>query len=140
LDKRLKSRGRIVLLNSKSNVEKWPLQKFILDRGIEQVLDYVGVYHNESELGVKKYLTKKKYYSPSMSAYVAKWSAGDMDIKKQLGISYRYLTVFLEDKKWKKLFRHPVLALGMFVLRVLVGVNYLAVRSIASKLESPTIA
>ena len=139
LDKRLKSQGRIVLLNSNSIIENWPLEKFVFDKGIEQVLDYVGIYHNESELGLKKYLTKKKYYSPSMAVYVSKWSAGDMDIKKQLGISYRFIKVFLEDKKWKKLFRHPVLALGMFLLRVLVGVNYLAVRSIASRLQSPTI-
>ena len=49
----------------------------------------------------------------------------DKDIKKQFGLTYRYFGVFLENGKWKKLLSHPILTVGMYFLRFLVGVSFL---------------
>ena len=79
------------------------------------------LYHNESEFSLTKYLAKKEYYSKNLDAYIAKWGKNDPDIKKQFGFSYRFFGVFIENGKWKKLVRHPILACGMYFLRILVG-------------------
>lgn len=83
------------------------------------------IYHNESGFTLTRYLRKKQYYAKSFDLYIEKWGKDDMIIKKQLGFWYRYLGVFIEDGKWKKLFRHPILTSGMYALRFVVGLNYL---------------
>jgi len=37
-----------------------------------------------------------------MDAYIKKWGPGDPDIKKQLGLYYRFFGVFVEDGKFVK--------------------------------------
>ena len=83
------------------------------------------IFHNEAEFDLKRYLSKKGYYAKSFEGYINKWGKDDKDIKKQFGFSYRYFGVFLEDGKWKKIIRQPVLSLGMWFLRFLVGIKYL---------------
>lgn len=83
------------------------------------------VYHNESEFDLKKYLTKKGYYAKSFAKYIKKWGKDDPDIKKQFGLWYRYFGVFLENQKWKRLIMHPVLTIGMYFLRGMVGFVYI---------------
>ena len=48
-----------------------------------------------------------------------------IDLKKQFGIYYRFLGVFIENGKWKRLLLHPGLASGMYLLRFFVGANFL---------------
>jgi glycosyltransferase involved in cell wall biosynthesis len=83
------------------------------------------LFHNESEFSLKKYLSKKGYYSKNIDLYIHKWGKNDPDIKKQFGFYYRFIGVFVENGKWKKLIRHPLLALGMYFLRFLIGVKFL---------------
>jgi len=83
------------------------------------------IYHNERKFNLKKYLLKKSYYAKSINVYINKWGKDDPDIKKQFGFWYRYLGVFLENEKWKKLLKYPYLVLGMFFLRFLVGLSFL---------------
>ena len=45
-------------------------------------------------------------------------------MKKQLGARYRLLGVFIENGKWKKLIRHPLLTIGMYLLKFMVGITY----------------
>jgi len=132
IDKKIKKIGKIGLLNS---IEKndnpllgkagWSLKNFILNRGVNP--DQYGsvVYHNESEFNLKKYLSKKGYYATSFDGYIKKWGKDDPDIKKQLGLKYRYFGVFVENGKWLKLIMHPFSALGMGYLRVMVGVKFI---------------
>ena len=61
----------------------------------------------------------------TMSPNFLLWGKNDPDIKKQLGLLYRYFGVFIEQGKWKKLLRHPILTFGMYFLRFLVGVKYI---------------
>jgi glycosyltransferase involved in cell wall biosynthesis len=107
-----------------SGPEDWDFDKKIRQLG-KTALIKTSIYHNEQNFNLLKYLTKKRYYMKSFDAYVNKWGSEDADIKKQLGISYRYVRVFTENGKWKKLLLHPVLTVGMYFLKGLVGIIYL---------------
>ncbi|MFA5362972.1 MAG: glycosyltransferase [Candidatus Omnitrophota bacterium] len=83
------------------------------------------LFHNEDAFRVGKYYQKKSYYSLSFEKYIDKWGRGDETIKKQFGFYYRFIGVYCEQGKVFRLLRHPVLALGMYFLRFLVGISYL---------------
>ena len=83
------------------------------------------VYHNESDFALKKYITKKGYYLEELF-YIERWGKDAVDVKRQFGFWYRFFGVFFENGRWKKLFRHPILASGMYFLRFLVGLRFLA--------------
>lgn len=128
IDKKIK-RENIRLLNDDGRAlaskKDWSFYGFIKERGVEPD-DYRSViYHNEAEFDLKKYLDKKGYYARSFEGYINKWGKNDEDIKKQFGPGYRYFGVFWERGKWKNILSHPILALGMYFLRGLVGVVYL---------------
>jgi len=82
------------------------------------------VYHNESDFTVKKYIAKKGYYLEELF-YIERWGKNDPEVKKQFGFWYRFFGVFFENGRWRKLIRHPILAAGMYFLRVLVGARFL---------------
>lgn len=105
--------------------EDWDLDKRIRQVGKVAILGDVCLYHNESNFNLKKYLSKKSYYSQTCQKYIEKWGKNDADIKKQFGFKYRFLTVFLEKGKWRKMLFNPHLAIGMYFLRLLVGATYL---------------
>ena len=125
LDKRLKKLGRISLVNSVGKEYEWEFHKFITKQNINSSNGYVGIYHNEGEQTLRSYLSKKRYYSPSMNEYIAKWGKNDPDVRKQLGMLYRYALVFLEKSKYKKIIQCPIITLEMMALRVVVGFCYL---------------
>jgi len=83
------------------------------------------LFHHEEWLTLKIYLDKKKKYINTFDGYIRKWGKDDTDVRKQFGLGYRYVGVFCENGKWKKLFRHPILALGMHFLKGLVGIIYM---------------
>ncbi|MCL5795654.1 MAG: glycosyltransferase, partial [Patescibacteria group bacterium] len=101
--------GAIGLLLADSKYKSWSLEKLIVEKGVNPREYGSVIYHNESEFNLQKYLAKKGYYSTSFDTYVKKWGADDVDVKKQLGLSYRFFGVFTENGKWKKLFSHPIL-------------------------------
>lgn len=107
-----------------SGPEDWDLDKKIKRKGSIGIITSV-LFHDESEFNLKKYLIKKKYYIKSFKTYTSKWGIDDPDIKRQFSPSYRMIFVFIEKGKWKKLIIHPILTLGMYLLRFLVGINYL---------------
>lgn len=136
IDKRMKQKGKIGLINVPESTSKWQLKGFVSSRGIDPSKYGVTIYHNEAEFEVKKYLQKKGYYATSFDNYINKWGKNDPDIKKQLGLKYRYFKVFLEKGKWLNLISHPVLSLGMGYLRFAVGMKFLF-RKKLGKVESP---
>ena len=128
IDKSLKLIGKISMLSPVTrNVDtfKWPLKNFIENRGVNYSQCFSGIYHNESNFELVKYLQKKKYYGGGFNGYIKKWGATDPDIKKQFGFLYRYFGVYFEDKKWRRLVRRPDLLIGMYFLRVMVGITFL---------------
>jgi glycosyltransferase involved in cell wall biosynthesis len=91
------------------------------------------ILHDEGEFNLRRYLLKKRYYSRGFDAYIAKWGKDDREIRRQFGFGYRLLGVFLENGKWRRLLSHPVLAGGMIILRVAVGLAYLRSRRMVSR-------
>ena len=104
--------------------EDWDLDKRLKRLGKFGIIKS-PLFHNEEEFSLKKYLSKKGYYSKNLDVYISKWGKNDPDVKKQFGLYYRFVGVFVEKGKWKKLLRHPILALGMCFLRFLVGIKFL---------------
>jgi len=107
-----------------SGPEDWDLDKKIRQAGKVDIISS-PIYHNESSFNLKSYLSKKSYYAKSFDGYIAKWGKNDPEVKKQLGIYYRYFGVFIEKGKWVRIIRHPILTIGMYWLRFLVGVKFL---------------
>ena len=128
LDKRFKQIGELYLVNTGRSVENWLLDIFIDGRGATRPETLAGIFHNEDEQSLSRYLAKKSYYSGSMNPYKKKWP-GDPDVIKQLGFRYRYMTVFVERGGWRKSVRHPILFLNILGLRVLVGFLFLYERT-----------
>jgi len=83
------------------------------------------LFHNEAAFDLWRYLTKKTYYGNSFETYAAKWPAGDPDVRRQLGMPYRFFGVFFEQGRWCRLLTHPRLGLGMYFLRFMVGFMFL---------------
>ena len=125
IDKKIKQIGKIDLIKMNEDVENWKMKDLILEKGINPKKYGVVIYHNEAEFDLNKYISKKGYYSKTFDNYIKKWGKNDRDVGKQFGIYYRFLGVFIEKGKWKKLLLHPILTLGMYYLRFLVGIKFL---------------
>ena len=104
--------------------EDWDLDRRLFSAGAKAAITKGHLVHNEAKQDLKKFLKKKAYYSTSVAAYRAKWRE-DAIIRRQFGLFYRFLGVFVENGKWKRLIRHPILAAVMYAERVLVGITYL---------------
>ena len=104
--------------------EDWDLDRRLFAAGAKASITKGHLVHNEAKQDLKKFLKKKAYYSTSVAAYRAKWRE-DAIIRRQFGLFYRFLGVFVENGKWKRLLRHPILAAVMYAERVLVGITYL---------------
>ena len=129
IDKKIKRENIRLLEDSKSGkASHWGFYSFIKERGVESNNYSNVIYHNEAEFNLKKYLNKKEYYAKSFEAYINKWGKDDKDIKKQFGVGYRYFGVFFENGKWKRMIGNPILSLGMYFLRGMVGIIYLVNR------------
>lgn len=104
--------------------EDWDFDRRIKTTGKVDIIN-APLYHNEESFNLRKYLEKKGYYSKSFDKYVQKWGRDDPIIRKQLGFQYRLFGVFLENGKWKRLLKHPLLALEMYFLKFVIGFYYL---------------
>ncbi|XOJ84584.1 glycosyltransferase [Methylophilaceae bacterium Uisw_099_01] len=76
--------------------------------------------HNEEDISLIKLIKKKNYYANGMNLFLDKWK-NNQYTKKRLGFYYRYFLVFIENKKWKKIFKNPLLFLVMYSIRILIG-------------------
>ena len=104
--------------------EDWELDIRVLATGAKCEVLKRHLIHNEKQLTLKRMLAKKAYYTKSMAAYQAKWK-GHPALKKQFGLYYRFFGVFVENGKWRRLLRHPILAVAMYAERFAVGLTYL---------------
>ena len=104
--------------------EDWELDIRVLATDAKCAVLKNHLIHNEKQLTLKRMLEKKAYYTKSMATYQAKWKDHPA-LKKQFGLYYRFLGVFIENGKWKRLLRHPILAIVMYFERFAVGLTYL---------------
>ena len=49
-------------------------------------------------------------------------------MKKQFSFFYRFIGVFIEKGKWKKLLKNPLLSIAMFYLRLRVALIYIKIK------------
>ncbi|MCX7847756.1 MAG: glycosyltransferase [bacterium] len=103
--------------------EDWDLDRRLATHG-RFALITAPLYHDEGAFSFRRYLRKKAYYAQSFAAYAHKWQH-DAVVRKQLGAWYRFIGVFIEQGKWRRLLRHPLLGAGMYLLRFLVGCSFL---------------
>lgn len=104
--------------------EDWDLDRRIKEKGKTDIIESC-LYHNEQVSNILIYLKKKKMYTCTLDKYVEKWGKEDPVIRKQLGITYRLVGIFIENEKWKKFIKKPHLAFATFGLKCLVGLCYI---------------
>ncbi len=107
--------------------EDWDLDRRVLARTEQVALTDGALLHDEGQFQLRRHLKKKAYYSGNFHAYLAKWGR-DAVTRRQFGLSYRFLTVFVENGKWRRSLRHPLLMLAIWFDRALVGVTYMLER------------
>ncbi|MBV9178796.1 MAG: glycosyltransferase family 2 protein [Nitrososphaeraceae archaeon] len=73
------------------------------------------ILHNEEGFTLRKWLHKKRYYSISTTSYSIKYSKY---AKMQTSVFYR-IKVFTTNGNWRALVRHPILTIGVFILKIL---------------------
>jgi len=84
------------------------------------------LFHHEENLTIFKYFKKKAKYISTLEPYIRKWGKNNPAIRKQFGFFYRYIGIFVEKGKWKKIISNPVLSLLAFTLKISLGVMYLS--------------
>jgi glycosyltransferase involved in cell wall biosynthesis len=104
--------------------EDWDLDRRIRHLGKVGIVSS-PLFHDEGTLRLQSYINRKTYYSSYIQTYINKWGHDDPVVKRQLGWSYRLLFVFLENGKWKALLRKPHLALGVALMRTLIGFMFM---------------
>jgi len=104
--------------------EDWELDIRVLAAGAKCAVLKNHLIHNEKRLTFKKMLEKKAYYTRSFAAYKEKWR-GHPAVRRQFSPWYRFVGVFVEKGKWKKVLRHPVLFAGVMFERFAVGLVYI---------------
>jgi glycosyltransferase involved in cell wall biosynthesis len=104
--------------------EDWDLDRRIIAITSHVALTNGHLIHEEGAFSLSRHLKKKAYYSTNFSTYLEKWGQDDIT-RKQFGLFYRFLTVFLEHGKWKKAFTHPHYMLAIWFERFCVGLLYL---------------
>ena len=104
--------------------EDWDFDKKIRGLG-KTIVAEANLEHDEGDFNLHHYLGKKNYYSKGFNKYTDKWGKNDSDVRKQLSPLYRFVGVFVEQGKFVKLLKHPILTIAMYYLRIRVGINYL---------------
>lgn len=77
------------------------------------------LYHHD-DIGFCDYFRKKSYYAKSMRRFK---ELNPTD--RVLDWKYRCFGIFVEDGKWMKLLRHPILSIGVFVIIAIRAIIYL---------------
>ncbi len=114
--------------NMAFGADDWDFDRRIKQFGNVSIIES-PLYHNEGKFIIKNYLAKKANYSKAFDGYVEKWGKDDPVTRQQLGAWYRLFGVFIENGKWRRLIRHPLLTAGMYLLRFGVAVAYLGARN-----------
>ena len=74
------------------------------------------ILHNEADFNLNRWLHKKHYYTMNTGQYFDKYQNY---AKLQTSICYRIRILLLSNGNWKRMVRHPVLGIGVFILKTL---------------------
>ncbi len=84
-----------------------------------RMISYWPILHFDN-IGFLDYCKKKAYYAKSMMRFI-QCNPND----KLLNFKYRCWTIFIKNKKWKRLIKNPLLTLGIAFILFVRGVIYL---------------
>ena len=73
------------------------------------------IIHDEGSFKLKNWLKKKRYYSQTARIYTQKYKSYS---QQQLGVRHR-TGIYLRNKNWITLMKHPVLSIGLVILKSL---------------------
>lgn len=104
--------------------EDWDLSRRIEALGAKTAITANALLHDEGQFSWRRHIRKKLYYSSTLDAYREKWG-NDARTKRQLGLIYRFFTVFVQNGGWKKILRHPLMTASVFLERFAVGFCFL---------------
>ena len=110
--------------------EDWDLDIQCADAGAKTAITDGALLHDEGAFTWRRHLRKKSYYAGFTERYVAKWGAAHPALRRQLGLRYRFFGVFVENGKWRRVLRHPLLFACVIFDRALVGASYLLSRRV----------
>jgi glycosyltransferase involved in cell wall biosynthesis len=99
--------------------EDWDFDRRLLQKTGNVALTQGALLHNEGNVSLARLIKKKRYYAGDMHAYRQKWK-NDAIIRKQLGISYRFFVVFIENGKWKKSLAHPFMLISVWTYKFIL--------------------
>lgn len=83
------------------------------------------LYHHEENQTIFSRVKKKLQYSKSKHLYINRWGKNDSDIQKQFSLLYRFITVFISNGRWLRLIKNPLLAFGLFFMKLSEGILFL---------------
>lgn len=92
--------------------EDWDLDRRLLARTSKTAITKNALIHDEGTFTLRGHLRKKQYYAKNFGAYCAKWNRDEI-IRRQFGLRYRLLTVFMEKGKWRRSLARPDLLFGI---------------------------
>ena len=75
------------------------------------------ILHDEGDIDLIKWLHKKHYYCTNMPLYSKKYQ-GRASVQTSL---ISRINLLLANDNWKILIRHPLLSIGVFILKMLEG-------------------
>jgi len=114
--------------------DDWDFTKTLKKRDYRLGTTVEKLHHHEEGLTLGSYVIKKRDYAKTFESYLEKWGREDPDVRRQFSLYYRFLKVFVEEGRWRRVLSKPHLALGMFCLRILVGLSFLSGKISASSL------
>jgi glycosyltransferase involved in cell wall biosynthesis len=106
--------------------EDWDLDLRFLPLAGWTAITRGSLLHDEGLFTLGRHLAKKRYYSGNLSRYHQKWP-GNPAVRRQFSIYYRLFGVFLEHGQWRRSLCRPDLMFGIWLDRMLVGVQFLLV-------------
>ena len=71
------------------------------------------IFHDEEGFSFRRWLKKKKYYQTTSDLYSKKYPKL---AKFQFSVKYR-LKIFTSEGRWKILLKHPILTIGLIILK-----------------------
>ena len=116
-----------------NGTEDWDIDRRIKEIGDVSIIKS-HLFHKENHT-LKEYIIKKSYYASNFENYFKKWGFDDTT-KKQFGVYYRYIGVFIENSKWKRLLKHPIYTISMYFLRFLIGIVFILSKFNIAKSEN----
>ncbi|MBN1675431.1 MAG: glycosyltransferase [Kiritimatiellae bacterium] len=104
--------------------EDWDLDRRIAASTTRFAITQQALQHNERNFRFGTHLKKRRRYGKNFELYRRKWHY-DAITRRQFGPAYRLFGVFLENGKWKRSLRHPVLLLAVWVYKTIDALLYL---------------